>query len=215
MANPDDLKAQLMKKYQDAKTPTGDTNIPEVAPDRPAVEDNNFPKLNGMVNPTPMALNPMDGSKVISGLNTDPNAGLKQYIDNMKNNVGRATEIAQRPIWKETTPEEQDFVEKNLDPISRSVVAGGAIGSIAPIAEEGSVVAKGLMPKVISAVGHAADIADEAAPAIKNGFNKLQKMFQVGGVSYPAGSTAEALKIKSALEQTGKVPPNKVLTQIK
>lgn len=102
----------------------------------------------------------------------------------------RAVELASRSPFSTKTPEEQQFMEQNLDPLTQGMIGGGAMGRIANVAAEAPVAAKAAFPAI-------------------------QKMFQVGDVAFPAANAAEALKVKSALENAGKVGFNKILTQIK
>lgn len=59
----------------------------------------------------------------------------------------------------------------------------------------------GKFDKLIKALGKAAPAAEEAAA----------KMFQVGDISFPAANTAQALQVKRALEEAGRVAPNRAL----
>lgn len=60
----------------------------------------------------------------------------------------------------------------------------------------------GMMGGTLAKVGGAAEAA----------FPAIRKMFQAGGISFPAESTAQALKIKDALEAAGKIGKGRSLT---
>lgn len=105
---------------------------------------------------------------------------LKKYFENLQSNNAKATEIAARGPLEEKTPEELAFEEQHLDPMSRSLMSGGAIGSIA-----------------------------KAGSQVVPAFSKLQQMMQVGHKKFPIQNTAEGLKVKEALQKSGQILPSK------
>ena len=126
-------------------------------------------------------LSPEDKQRVIASLNRDPKQEIKDYFQKMSDDQSRATEIASRGPFQEKTPEEQAFEEQNLSPIVRGLMGGGAMGSIAKVG------------------------AQQAVPA----FTKLQQMMQVGNKRFPVQNTAQGLKVRDALQQTGEALPSK------
>ncbi len=78
----------------------------------------------------------------------------------------------------------------------------------------GGLMAKaGVLPGVVGRLakfeGAVADDVAKVAPK----FDSIKKMFSVGDVSFPAANTAEALKVKRALEASGKIGHNKALIE--
>jgi hypothetical protein len=92
--------------------------------------------------------------------------------------------------------------------LATAVDVGAQVPGVGALGKVGAV--PGVVGKIAKVEGGLDDVA-KAAPK----FESLKKMFQVGDVSYPAASTAEALKIKEALEKTGKVGKSRALTEKK
>ena len=118
----------------------------------------------------------------------DPRQALMEKFNKQEADRSRAMDIATRSPFADKTPEEQEFEEKNLDPMTRGMIQGGVMGSIAKVPG-----------------------ATKAAGEVMEAFPKLKQMFQVGSHEFEAGSTAEAMKIKNALEKQGLTMPGRSL----
>lgn len=115
----------------------------------------------------------------------DPKQNIRDMMDKQMDNKAKAVDIASRGPFQEKTPEDQAFEEQHLDPLTRGLIGGGVMGSTTSVAGPAKE-AVGLFPK-------------------------MRQMFQVGSHQFEAGSPAEALKIKQALEQQGLTMPGRPL----
>jgi hypothetical protein len=133
-----------------------------------------------------------EGDTVQQGLESSPTADTlamnkqnrelaKQKMNEMFGNQNKAITIASRPTWVKNTPEEDEMVEKNLDPLTRGLVSGGAmIGGVGTEAE--SV----LPPLVEKAAKYSEDVADIGT----NAYKKVRGMLNP---SNPLAATKQAL----------------------
>lgn len=65
----------------------------------------------------------------------DPKENIKQLFDQQITNTDKGMEIASRGPFQNKTPEEQQFEEQNIDPMTRSMLGGGGTaGTLKPIA---------------------------------------------------------------------------------
>lgn len=135
-------------------------------------------------------LTPEDHSKLegyAKHLDTyNPREEMRKQFEADKANRQKAMDIMSRPVWEEKTPEEQAFVDKHIDPVSQGIMQGGVIGSV------GRVVANPALASKLT--GKAVEL-----------FPKLKNYFQAGEHIFPAGSAAEAMKIRDALKAAGKL----------
>lgn len=110
---------------------------------------------------------------------------LQQILKNRLDNTDKAMDIATRGPLADTTPEESKFSEDQLGPFMKNFAGGGpSVGAIQEVNEA------------------------------KAAFPQLQRMFQVGDKTFPANSTAEAIKVHQALEQAGQVGNNRTLINL-
>jgi hypothetical protein len=111
----------------------------------------------------PTKLSPEDQAKLAvytKTMNTPNDAD--QYFDNLKATSDKAISIAANGA---KTPEEQAFVEKNLDPASRGILSGGVIGSVENV---GAKSAPGLFNKLKGLMTPEQFVAKEASnPAVQ------------------------------------------------
>lgn len=125
---------------------------------------------------------------------TEDNSVKKEALRSIYNspiiqNETRALELA---INGPKTPEDEQFIQQNLDPLTRGIATGGILGSLT---------------KVIGTPAQISKITGQAQPL----FNRIKSMFEVGGKRFPASSTAEALKVKEALEKAGQIKPGSII----
>lgn len=142
---------------------------------------------SGSPDDTPMAL-PMDQQQAIG-------KKMEEYkIPNMDDtDLGKAMKLASR--GGDYTPEEEKFMDDmGQNKYMRGLMQGG-----------------GFMGGVQSIKSAALPVAETAVAEAKGAFPTIKKMFEVGGKQFPAENTAQALKVKEALEKAGQILPNRAL----
>lgn len=94
----------------------------------------------------------------------DMEKNFQNYIQNKGQIYNQASDIVNRSPLQARTPEEQTFLDKNIDPLTQSVMGGGVTGEINNIGSG----AKQGFGNLMKYLGHGADAASEVAPAIQN-----------------------------------------------
>lgn len=129
-------------------------------------------------------LSPEDQKAATDRSNFDVTAARKQALQKFSNDV------------------QNDPTLKNM---TEGMLGGGVVGSVENLA------AREAGPAMNAIAQKAAPYAEQAMQEVRPAFQKIKKMFQVGDKVFPASNTAEAMKIKEALEASGQVKPNRAL----
>lgn len=117
-------------------------------------------------------------------LDTDQREAIKKMMDQRMADQSRAVEIASRGIFQDKSPEEQEFVDKNLNPAMQGLVGGGVMGGI-------------------QSVGKAAGpVIQEASSGLKAYLEKMAANQRPGGYAQRLGQTLGGAE-KTAAELSG------------
>lgn len=154
--------------------------------------------------PPPGQVYPLDvggtaeGDKVFNYLNpsSSPSKRTLDLLSQQKEDLNRAMETASRGPFEEKTPEEQQFEESNIDPLTRGLLMGGPV--------------RGVASKI-------APIIPEIKPAAIGAFNRL-KSYMTGNpqLMTPSEFIAKQSKNPDVMEVLKDVrkyaPPNEIAT---
>lgn len=151
------------------------------------------------------------GKEMPSGFEASPEdqEAIKEKMMTFKEKFGEPTlaSMDESPLAQamklaarggEYTPEEEAFMnEHGQNPFMRGLMQGG-----------------GMMGGIQAVKGAAAPAAQAAMAEAKPAFEQLRRMFQAGGKSFEAGSTAEAMKVAEALKKSGQINPGSQLVKL-
>lgn len=115
-------------------------------------------------------------------LDTDQREAIKKMMDQRMADQSRAVEIASRGIFQDKTPEEQEFLNKQLDPGMQGLIGGGGVmGGVQSIG-------KAAAPIIQEGVAAAKPMAAEAMQAAKSGMSNLEQyLMKMKGLAREGG----------------------------